>query len=511
MLEMGFWNALLIRGDCPNGMGKSYIIEGRIFMEKRKPNFLQAISCILFLFISILVGNGFFHISIQPLLLLSAAYAAVMGLYLGYTWKDLEKGISSKLEMSMPTLFIIMTVGIVVGTWIFSGTVPMMLYYGLKLINPSMFLITAFFIVALIAIATGTTWGAAATAGVALMGVAAEMQIPAGIAAGAIIAGAVVGDKMSPLSDTTNLCPLVCEISVFQHIGHVAFTVIPSSIIALIIYFIAGRNFGAGGAAVGGGVSTLITNLEGLYHFNIFLLLPIVIIVVGSMLKKPTVPLMLISSVVAVALGVIFHGMSVTDGFNSMMSGFQVKMFQAAGAEAAFLSPEITTLVTRGGISSMMTVVITIFCGYSFAGIIEKIGCLDVILGVFSHMVKKPSQLILVTIVCSTMLVFTAGVASISILMTGLLLKDAYRDMGIHTKNLSRTLEDAGTMFLPFVPWGTSALFYIEILGVGPGEYWMWTIPCYLCVVFAIIYAVTGFTIVKKDYGELNKVLKTEA
>ena len=469
---------------------------------KRKPRFAEAISCILFLFLAILIGNGIFKIKIQPLLLLSAAYAAVMGLRLGYTWKDLEKGISSKLEMSMPTLFIIMTVGVVVGTWIYSGTVPMMLYYGLKLINPRIFLITAFFIVALIAIATGTTWGAAATAGVALMGVASEMQIPLGIAAGAIISGAVVGDKLSPLSDTTNLCPLVCEITVFQHIGHVAFTVIPSSIIALIVYFIVGQNFGNGQTQVGGSVSALISNLEQLYHFNIFLLLPIVIIIGGSLMKKPTVPLMLISSAVAIALGAVFHGLDVTDGFNSMMSGFSVDMFTRAGADAALISPEIETLVTRGGITSMMTVVITIFCGYSYAGIIETIGCLDVILGVFSHLVKKPSQLILVTIVCSTVLVFTAGVASISILMTGLLMIDAYKRMGVHTKNLSRTLEDAGTMFLPFVPWGTSALFYIEILGVGPGQYWMWTIPCYLCVVVAVFYALTGITIVKKDYPE---------
>lgn len=471
-------------------------------MEKRKPSFIQAISCILILFVIILIGNGILGIQIQPLLLISAACVAMLGLKLGYTWKDIEKGISAKLEMSMPTLFIIMTVGIVVGTWIFSGTVPMMLYYGLKLINPSMFLVTAFFIVALIAIATGTTWGAAATAGVALMGVALEMEIPMGMAGGAIIAGAVVGDKLSPLSDTTNLCPLVCEISVFQHIGHVCYTVLPSSFIAIVVYLIMGRSFANVNTGADSGVALLINNLENIYNFNILLLLPVVIIIVGSIKKKPTVPLMLISSVVAIFLGVFYHGMSIADGFNCTISGFSPDMFAGGEELKSFVTPEIITLVQRGGISSMMNIVITIFCGYSFAAIIETIGCLDVILKSFSKSVKKPHQLIFITIICSTMLVFTAGVASISILMTGLLLKDAYKKMGLHTKNLSRTLEDAGTMFLPFVPWGTSALFYIEILGVQPSQYWIWTIPCYLCVVFNVFYAITGFSIKKKNYPE---------
>lgn len=468
--------------------------------EKKKPSLLQALSCLLFLFGSILIGTSF-GIKVQPLLLLSAAYAALMAVYLGYSWKDIEEGITHKLSLSLPTEYIIMTVGVVVGTWIFSGTVPIILYYGLKLISPDMFLITAFLVTCAIAVATGTTWGAAATAGVALMGVAVSMDLPLGIAAGAIISGAVVGDKLSPLSDTTNLCPLVCEISVWQHIGHTATAVLPATGIALAVYFFVGRGFGVNAAEVENGVSSLISNLEQLYNFNLLSFLPAIIILVGSIMKKPTVPLMLISSGVAVFVGVFSNGMNFADGFNSMISGFTPAMFADPNCAAAN-APEITTLVTRGGITSMMNVIITIFCGYAFAGIIEKIGCLDVILSKLTKRVSGPRQLIFVTMIVSSILVFTAGVASISILMTGLLLKDAYKKMGLHTKNLSRTLEDAGTMFLPFVPWGSSALFYIEILGVSPGEYWIWTIPCYLAIAVEIIYVTLGVTMPKKDYSE---------
>lgn len=480
-------------------------------MEKKKPSFLQSISCIIFLFAVILVGTTLFNIKIQPLLLIAAAYATIMGLTLGYSWLDIEKAIAKKLEMSMSVMFILMVVGALVGTWIFSGTVPIVLYYGLKLISPSMFLITAFLLTCAVAVATGTTWGAAATAGVALMGVAAGMGIPSGIAAGAVIAGAVVGDKLSPLSDTTNLCPLVCDITVFQHIGHTAKAVIPATVVALIIYYIQGKGFVVDATSAQIGVQELIGNLEALYDFNFAMFLPAIVILVGSVMKKPTVPLMIISAIVAIIVGVTTNGMSITDGFNSMMSGFNPSMFRDPSIPAA-QSAEIATLVTRGGISSMMTVVITIFCGYSFAAVIQEIGCLDVMLDKFTHKVNSPRTLIFTTMIISTILVFTAGVASISILMTGLLLKDAYKKMGIDTRNLARTLETSGTMFLPFVPWGTSALFYIEILGVYPGEYWIWIIPCSLAIVFEIIYVIFNIAVPRKDYQvELEEVETTVA
>lgn len=473
-------------------------------MDKKKPSFMQSISCIVFLFATILVGITFFDIKIQPLLLIAAAYTAIMGLTLGYTWQDIEKAIAKKLEMSMSVMFILMVVGALVGTWIFSGTVPIVLYYGLKLISPSMFLITAFLLTCIVAVATGTTWGAAATAGVALMGVASGMGLPPGISAGAIIAGAVVGDKLSPLSDTTNLCPLVCDITVFQHIGHTATVVIPATIVALVVYYIQGKGFDVNANSAQTGVQELIMNLELLYDFNPAMFLPAVVILVGSVMKKPTVPLMMISAVIAIIIGVATNGMDISDGFNTMMSGFNPSMFKDPSIPAA-QSAEIVTLVTRGGISSMMNVVITIFCGYSFAAIIEEIGCLNVMLDKFTHKVNSPRTLIFTTMGISTVLVFTAGVASISILMTGLLLKDAYKKMGIHTKNLARTLETSGTMFLPFVPWGTSVLFYIEILGVYPRDYWIWAIPCSLAIVFEIIYVIFGIAIPKKDYSdELN-------
>ncbi|MDM8534492.1 Na+/H+ antiporter NhaC, partial [Clostridiaceae bacterium HSG29] len=446
-----------------------------------------------------------FDIGVKQLLILSAVYAAIIGKTLGYTYVEMEEGISEKLKQSMPTMFIILSVGIVVGTWMYSGTVPLMIYYGLKLINPSMFLVTAFLIVAVVSTATGTAWGSTATAGVALMGVASEMGIPLGMAAGAVIAGGVFGDKMSPLSDTTNLAPLACGADLFEHIRHMFYTTLPAAAIGLTVYFFVGRQFSGAGVENSESINLLMSNLDSIYNWNILLLLPVLIILIGSMMKKPTVPLMLLSSFVAILLGTSLHGFAFKDGVIAMMNGFNVEMTTINGVDINTIIPQVFKLANRGGIMSMMNIVVTIFCGYSFAGIIEKIGCLEVIMESFEHKVKEVWQLIGVTILGSAVLVFTAGVASVSIIMIGTLLKDTYTKMGLQSKNLSRTLEDAGTMLLPFVPWGASGIFYMEVLGVSVGQYWMWAISCYLSIFVAMFCAFTGFGIAKIEDDSIQE------
>lgn len=457
----------------------------------RKPTLMEAISCFIVMVLIIGVGKGLLRLDIQPLLILAAFYAAVIGRRLGYSYQEMEKGVTENLATSLPVIYILICVGIVIGTWIYSGTVPYLIYLGLKLISPQLFLVAAFFITAIVSTATGTAWGSVATAGLALIGVAGEMGIPLGMAAGAIISGGVFGDKMSPLSDTTNLAPMVCEVDLFQHIRHMFWTTIPASCVGLVVWFIAGRNLTLS-AAHSANIEVLSNNLSTIYDFNIFLLLPAAIVIVGAMFKQPTVPLMLLSSVVAIALGMFFHGFEFASGVSSCVGGFKVDMVTAAAATDATSNGTIMNLLNRGGISSMMTIVNTIICGYAFAGIVAKIGCLDVILESISHKIDCRWKLIGVTIISSAILVFTAGVASISIIMVGFLLKEAYANMGLHGVNLSRTLEDAGTMLLPFVPWGASGIYYMDLLGVSVSAYAIWCIPCYLCVVFAMIWAVTG-------------------
>ena len=464
---------------------------------KRAPTLFEAVSCFIFLAVIIGVGFGYYDIPIQPLLLLSAAYAAFIAYRVGLTWEDMEKGITTRLNTAMPAIFIIFAVGVIVGTWIYSGTVPMLIYYGLLIIDPTYFLVTAFVITAVVSVATGTAWGSSATAGVALMGIAIEMNVPLGIAAGAIISGAIFGDKLSPLSDTTNLSALVAEVDLYDHIKHMLWTTIPASLVGLIVWFIVGMNLDTGTAS-SDNVTGLTSELSAIFNWNIFMLLPFVIILWGAFARKPIVPIMLLSSVVAVFIGMFSNGFSFVDGFTAMANGFSVDMISPNSE----FSETVSSLLNRGGIFSMVTIVVTIFCGYAFAGIVEAAGCLDRILESFTKWVQSSWQIVGSTILGSILIVFTAGVASISIIMMGVLMKDAYTKKGMDGLNLSRTLEDSGTMILGFVPWGVSAIYYLEVLGVGVGDYWMWAIPCYLCVVFAMIYAVTGIGIKKLKKAE---------
>lgn len=459
---------------------------------KRQPTFLESISTILVMIVIVITGFVVFEIPIQALLILSSAYAALIARRVGLKWQDLEEGITYRLATAMPAIFIILSVGIIVGTWMFSGTVPALIYYGLEFLNPNLFLVSAFIICAITSVATGTAWGSASTAGIALMAIATQLHIPAGMAAGAIIAGAVFGDKMSPLSDTTNLAALVTKVNIFSHIRAMIWTTVPASIIGLIVWYIAGRQFG--GNTNTSNVNALLNELSQIYNINIFVWLPLIIIIICLLIKISTVPAMLISSLSAIIVGVFNNGFNVVDGFKATFNGFNKGMVSSSNGE---LTDRAIGLIEQGGMMSMTEIVVTIFCGYAFAGIVEKSGCLDVILNKISKNINSVGQLILATVVAGIMMVLAAGVASVVIIMVGVLLMEMYNKMGLDRTNLSRTLEDSGTMVIPLIPWGTSGIYYTQQLGVTVDQFFIWTVPCYLCIVFALFYGFSGISIKK--------------
>lgn len=462
----------------------------------RKPTFLEAISTIIVMVIVVVTGFIFFDVPIQVLLLVSSAYAAFIAYRVGLRWKDLEEGITKRLNTAMPAIFIILAVGIIVGSWTFSGTVPALIYYGLDVLNPSYFLVSAFFISAITSVATGTAWGSASTAGIALISIANQLGVSPGMAAGAIIAGAVFGDKMSPLSDTTNLASLVTKVNIFKHIQSMMWTTIPASIIGLIVWFFAGINFKSQSNEQQ--INKLLSEISQIYNINIWVWIPLVVIIVCLLCKISTVPSMLISSVSAIIVGTFDHHFKLVDGLKATFDGFKPDMVPQEN-----ISSNVQNLIEQGGMMSMTEIIVTIFCGYAFAGIVEKTGCLDVMLHTVSKGVKSVGTLILITVVCSLALVFAAGVASIVIIMVGVLMKEMFEKMNISRTVLSRTLEDSSTMVLPLIPWGTSGIYYTNQLGVSVGDFFIWTVPCYLCALIAITYGFTGIGIKKVKHEEV--------
>ncbi|NGJ76577.1 Na+/H+ antiporter NhaC [Staphylococcus aureus] len=459
-------------------------------MMTRKPTFLESISTMIVMVIVVVTGFVFFDIPIQVLLIIASAYATWIAKRVGLTWQDLEKGIAERLNTAMPAILIILAVGIIVGSWMFSGTVPALIYYGLDLLNPSYFLISAFFISAVTSVATGTAWGSASTAGIALISIGNQLGIPPGMAAGAIIAGAVFGDKMSPLSDTTNLAALVTKVNIFKHIHSMMWTTIPASIIGLLVWFIAGFQFK--GHSNDKQIQTLLSELAQIYQINIWVWVPLIVIIVCLLFKMATVPAMLISSFSAIIVGTFNHHFKMTDGFNDSM------------IHQSHISSSVKSLLEQGGMMSMTQILVTIFCGYAFAGIVEKAGCLEVLLTTISKGIHSVGSLICITVICCIAFVFAAGVASIVIIMVGVLMKDLFEKYQVSRSVLSRTLEDSSTMVLPLIPWGTSGIYYTNQLHVSVGEFFIWTVPCYLCAIIAIIYGFTGIGIKKSSNSRLT-------
>ncbi|HEK6047242.1 TPA: Na+/H+ antiporter NhaC [Staphylococcus aureus] len=466
-------------------------------MMTRKPTFLESISTMIVMVIVVVTGFVFFDIPIQVLLIIASAYAARIAKRVGLTWQDLETGIAERLNTAMPAILIILAVGIIVGSWMFSGTVPALIYYGLDLLNPSYFLISAFFISAVTSVATGTAWGSASTAGIALISIGNQLSISPGMAAGAIIAGAVFGDKMSPLSDTTNLAALVTKVNIFKHIHSMMWTTIPASIIGLLVWFIVGFQFK--GHSNDKQIQTLLSELAQIYQINIWVWVPLIVIIVCLLFKMATVPAMLISSFSAIIVGTFNHHFKMTDGFKATFSGFNDSMIHQS-----HISFSVKSLLEQGGMMSMTQILVTIFCGYAFAGIVEKAGCLEVLLTTISKGIHSVGSLICITVICCIALVFAAGVASIVIIMVGVLMKDLFEKYQVSRSVLSRTLEDSSTMVLPLIPWGTSGIYYTNQLHVSVGEFFIWTVPCYLCAIIAIIYGFTGIGIKKSSNSRLT-------
>ncbi|MBP2662725.1 MAG: transporter, NhaC family [Firmicutes bacterium] len=464
---------------------------------KRIPTLFESVLPLIAMFLLLGIGFGVFRLSIVMLLFISALFASLMGMRVGVSWDEMMEEVGIKIGKTMPAIFILVVVGLVIGTWMISGTIPMMIYYGLKIIDPQYMLVTAFFVTAVVSMSTGTSWGSAGTMGVALMGVAAGLNIPLPAAAGAVICGAYIGDKLSPLSDTTVLAPLVAGTTLYEHIRHMLYTTIPGALIAVIVFLVYGQSFHAINGTTPEKVQMILSTLDTIYHFNILLLLPVVIIIAGSIKNKPTIPVMVISSIVASVLAVTIQSFTIQDVFTAGVNGFNVSFVKTAGFNSKMVIPDVMKLLNRGGMTAMMSTALMIFVAFMFAGIISKAGFIDVILNKLKSRIRSDGDLVLTTVLTSVILSIVAGTAYITILLTGDMYKDVYAKRGLDPKNLSRTLEDSGTVVIPLVPWSAGGVFMATTLGVATLEYLPWAILCYTGPLFAILYGYTGFSIAK--------------
>jgi NhaC family Na+:H+ antiporter len=452
----------------------------------RTPTLFQSLIPILSIALFLGVGYGIFHFRIEFLLIAAAAVSGILALRLGYTYKEMEEGIVHSISKGMPAMMVVIVVGMLIGTWMSCGAIPMMIFYGLKIISPSLYLVTACVVCSIISVVTGTSYGTAGTVGVAFIGIAQGLGIPLSYAAGAIVAGAYFGDKLSPFSDTTNLAPIAAGSNLFDHIKHTLWTTTPAWILGLVLYYFLGR--GGGGSLESEQMTQIMETIPATFRFSLVLLLPPVITLYAAVSKKPTIPGMLVSSVVAMILAIFYQDVAVVDAVDAMVHGYTSN----TGL------PLVDTLLTKGGMLNMMDVTLIALCAFAFAGITQRAGMLDVLLHHMTRFANNTGRLILTTSLSSIAVAVMTGSSFLTLLIPGELYAPAFKKMGLAAKNLSRTVEDSGTVIVPIVPWSIAGVYMAGTLGVPTTQYAPFAFMCYLGVGFAWLYGFTGFAIAPK-------------
>lgn len=460
--------------------------------EYRKMNMGLALIPVFTLIISLIISLRFLGAGPHIPIVFSTSIAVIVAMKAGYKWGEIEKYIIETMGTSLQALAILLIVGVVIGTWIISGVVPSMIYYGLLIISPKVFLIVACIISGIVSLATGSSWSTVGTIGVALIGIGQTMGIPLPMVAGATISGAYFGDKMSPLSDTTNLAPAMAGSEIFEHIKHMTYTVVPSVLISLVLYGILGMKYGSN-TLDETNISMILNGLSSNFVINPLLLLPPVLVIIMVIKKVPALPGLFIGSIIAAIFALVIQHASLADVVNAAYSGFSSDTGIAT----------IDSLLSRGGMSSMGYTITLVFVAMSFGGVLEKTGMLYVMVEKILAKANSTGSLILATaLTCIAINILTAS-QYLSIVITGSMYKERFLERGLHPKNLSRVLEDAGTMTSPLIPWNNCGAFMASTLGVATLAYLPYAFLCYLNPIITIIYGYTGFTIEKLSKTEV--------
>ena len=433
----------------------------------------------------------------QVILMLAAFVAAVIGVFNGSSVEAVFAKIKTNIHDTTQAIFILILIGGLAGTWLLGGVVPAMIYYGLDLINVQFFLPTAVIISALISLSTGSSWSTTATVGIALMGIGQTIGIPAPVVAGAVISGAYFGDKLSPLSDTTNLAPAMAGTDLFTHIRYMLYTTVPSLIIALILFTVLGLGYkdGALDAAEVAEVQSLLSA-----QFNItpwLFLVPAIVILLIS--RK-------IDALVAISVG-IFSGLAAALVFQQSLlqdlgTGahpiYEIAMRSIYGSIAVPSEhPILSDLLSTSGMSGMLGTVWLILSAMAFGGAMEASGFLATITNAIIRFARGSASLITSTLVACGILNVTASDQYLAIVVPGRMFKDVYRERGLAPENLSRTLEDSGTVTSVLVPWNTCGAYQSSVLGVATGDYFMYAFFNLISPIMTLIYAWVGIRIKK--------------
>jgi NhaC family Na+:H+ antiporter len=452
---------------------------------RRRPGLAHSVLALGSTVAILAIGLGLLKIRAEVLLILSTVVVALIGAGFGLGWDEMLAGMLRSILKGMPAMLVVIVVGALIASWLAAGIIPMFISYGLGVVTPRFFLVTASFSAGVVSLLTGTGYGTVGTIGVAFMGIAHGLGIPPGPAAGALVAGAYLGDKISPFAANANLAVAVAEANLYDHIRHCLWTTIPALAVGFAVYAIAG---GAGpGAASAATDVPLRESLARHIVFSPWLLVPPALTLGAMVLRKPVIPAMLVSIGAAVVLAVAVQGLSVAEAAGSLVDGYTAH----TGA------PDVDKLLSQGGMISMMKVTLIALCAFAYSGVLQKAGLLEPLLARLLRFAHDAGRLILTTGIACVAVELLTGSAFLCILLPGELFAPAYARLGLAPKNLSRTIGDCGIVGVPLIPWSIAGAFMSGTLGVPVSAYAPWAVFCYAGFAFTVLAGFTGWTVAR--------------
>ena len=471
----------------------------------QQPSFLDALIPLIFLVLLLaasvaLYGGDSSYGPNQIVLLLATGVACLIGLKNGYKWQQLEDAMVHGISVSMGAIFILLAVGSLIGTWLLAGTVPTLIYYGLQILSPDWFYAAACLLSAIVAMSIGSSWTTAATVGVALMGIATGIGMSPAIAAGAVVSGAYFGDKISPLSETTNLAPAVSGSDLFDHIRHMLWTTVPAFVIALVLFTIMGftEDSSAQEVSIGSVQETILAT----YNISLIHLLPLVVLVVMAIKKVPAFPAIFIGAIIGAVWGMVFQPelLARVAGGSSFVEVISV-VWQAMfdGFSVTTGDENMDKLLSGGGMSSMLNTTWLIMTALMFGAVMEKLGLLAVFVKSILSAAKSSGALVTATIGTAFGINVVTADQYMSLVMTGRMYREEYERRGLDNVNLSRALEDGGTITSPLIPWNTCGAYMAGVLLISPLEFWPYAFFNLINIVLAILFAYLGIKVLKKQ------------
>ncbi|MCE0741867.1 malate-H+/Na+-lactate antiporter MleN [Bacillus inaquosorum] len=423
----------------------------------------------------------FLDLPIQLALFVSWFIAMLLGIRLGYSYKDLQNAIVHGISNGLEAVLILVSVGALIGTWIAGGVVPTLIYYGLEFIHPSIFLLATLIICSIMSVATGTSWGTVGTAGIAMIAIGEGLGIPLPLVAGAILSGAYFGDKLSPLSDSTVLASSLSKVDVLAHVRAMLYLSIPAYVITAILFTVVGFMYGGKNIDLDK-VEFLKSSLQNTFDIHIWMLIPAVVVIVLLALKKPSMPVIVIGALLGAIWAAVFQGMNIADAIATAYNGFSIK------TDVEFLNG----LLNRGGIVGMLDSLVVIIFGLGFGGLLEKLGVLKVIVSTFEKKLTSSGNVTLSTLIVAFLANIFGCAMYVSLILTPKIMEDSYDRLHLDRRVLSRNAEVGGTLTSGMVPWSDNGIYMAGILGVSTFSYlpFMWL--SFVAIGLAIIYGYTG-------------------